>query len=310
MLILLALLLATPHVQAQKKGAVDQDVLAAQVMLDRAGFSTGEIDARAGINLRRALSAFQKTNQLPVTGRLDAATKQRLSELTGNQPTTIGYEITEADLSGPFAPDIPADLMQQAKLKSLDYRDPLEMLAEKFHASPALLRRMNEGATFTTAGERVNVPNVGTIDPLAPLPGERPAAVIRVSKSSSTLTVEDDQGGIVFHAPVTTGSRHDPLPIGEWKVTGVQKFPPFMYNPALFWDADPKHSKARIAPGPNNPVGTIWIDITREHYGIHGTPEPSRIGHVESHGCVRLTNWDVQRVARWARTGTRVVFEK
>jgi lipoprotein-anchoring transpeptidase ErfK/SrfK len=120
--------------------------------------------------------------------------------------------------------------------------------------------------------------------------------------------VEDESGTVLFHAPVTTGSSHDPLPIGKWKVTGVQRNPVFHYNPALFWDANPRHSKARIPAGPNNPVGVAWIDISKEHYGIHGTPEPSRIGHMQSHGCVRLTNWDVQRVLQWARPGTAVIF--
>jgi lipoprotein-anchoring transpeptidase ErfK/SrfK len=147
------------------------------------------------------------------------------------------------------------------------------------------------------------------IDPLAPLPGARPAATIVVSKATSSLTVEDGNGQVLFYAPVTTGSRRDPLPRGTWKVTGVQRNPPFHYNPDLFWDADPSHAKARIAPGPNNPVGTVWIDLTKEHYGIHGTPEPGRIGHVESHGCVRLTNWDAEEVALWARPGTQVVFK-
>jgi lipoprotein-anchoring transpeptidase ErfK/SrfK len=122
------------------------------------------------------------------------------------------------------------------------------------------------------------------------------------------LTVEDENGKLLFHAPVTSGSERDPLPIGAWKVTGVQRMPPFQYNPDLFWDANPTHAKARIAPGPNNPVGVVWIDLSKEHYGIHGTPEPSRIGHVQSHGCVRLTNWDAMRVAAWARPGTTVIF--
>jgi len=122
------------------------------------------------------------------------------------------------------------------------------------------------------------------------------------------LTVEDATGNLLFHAPVTSGSEHDPLPIGNWKVTVVQRMPVFNYNPDLFWDANPTHSKARIPSGPNNPVGVLWIDLSKEHYGIHGTPEPSRIGHVQSHGCVRLTNWDAARVAQWARPGTPVVF--
>ena len=114
---------------------------------------------------------------------------------------------------------------------------------------------------------------------------------------------------MLFVAPVSTGGALDPLPIGKWKVTGVQANPPFHYNPDLFWDAEPTHSKARIAPGPNNPVGVAWIDIDKPHYGIHGTPEPSKIGHVQSHGCVRMTNWDVRRVLPWAKPGTPVIFQ-
>jgi lipoprotein-anchoring transpeptidase ErfK/SrfK len=182
------------------------------------------------------------------------------------------------------------------------------MLAERFHVSPGLLRQMNPHATFARAGERILVPNIAAIDPLAPLPGSRPVARLVVSRETSALTIEDASGHVLFHAPVTTGSRHDPLPIGTWAVTGVHRMPAFHYNPALFWDADPSHARARIPPGPNNPVGTVWIDITREHYGIHGSPEPSRIGHVESHGCVRLTNWDADRVTLWTRPGTVVIF--
>jgi lipoprotein-anchoring transpeptidase ErfK/SrfK len=211
-------------------------------------------------------------------------------------------------VAGPFVDRIPSDLMEQSKLESLGYRSPLEGIAEKFHSSPSLLTRLNRGAGFDRAGDRIHVPNVAAIDPTAPAPGTTPDVVIAVTKATSALTIEDAAGGVFFHAPVTVGSTHDPLPIGQWKVTGVQRMPPFQYNPALFWDADPSHSKARIAPGPNNPVGTIWIDLTKEHYGIHGTPEPSRIGHLQSHGCVRLTNWDVLRVAQWARPGTQVVF--
>jgi lipoprotein-anchoring transpeptidase ErfK/SrfK len=221
----------------------------------------------------------------------------------------VTYVIDEADVAGPFTGEIPRDLMAQAKLDALGFSSPLESLAEKFHASPKLIASLNPGATFDRAGDRILVPNVMAIDPLAPMPGATPEATIVVSKTTSALTVEDPAGQVLFHAPVTTGSRHDPLPIGTWKVTGVHRNPPFHYNPDLFWDANPKHAKARLAPGPNNPVGTVWIDLTKEHYGIHGTPEPGRIGHVESHGCVRLTNWDAQEVAQWARPGTQVVFK-
>jgi lipoprotein-anchoring transpeptidase ErfK/SrfK len=135
-----------------------------------------------------------------------------------------------------------------------------------------------------------------------------PQFTLYVTTATSALTVDDANGKVVFHAPASVGSEHDPLPIGQWKVTTVQRNPTFNYNPDLFWDADPSHSKAKIPAGPNNPVGTVWIDLTKEHYGIHGTPEPSQVGHTQSHGCVRLTNWDAQRVAGWARPGTTVIF--
>lgn len=285
-------------------------VLAAQVMLDRAGFSPGEIDAAAGQTLRKAIGAFQKSRGLRATGQLDDQTLQRLTEETGQQPALATYVLSDADLAGPFQPDIPNDLVEQSKLATLGYRDALEALAEKFHASPALLKKLNPGAMFTSAGEQILAPNVTPFEATNTTKPTPPAgARIVVSKRTSTLTVEDAKGQVVFFAPVTTGSAHDPLPVGKWKVTGVQMAPPFHYNPDLFWDADPSHSKAKIPPGPNNPVGVAWIDINKPHWGIHGTPEPAMIGRTQSHGCVRMTNWDVRRVLEWAKAGTPVIFQ-
>jgi lipoprotein-anchoring transpeptidase ErfK/SrfK len=247
------------------------------------------------------------------------------------------YTITAEDTAGPFVPAIPDDLVAQASLPTLAYTSVAEAIAERFHTTPDLLRRLNPHATFAE-GEQLRVPNVeplvipaaasdtgtrtgraadsaaqptGTtggsaasqpaIDPL-------PALVVTVSKAESMLTVADDRGTPRFSAPVTTGSERDPLPIGEWSVTRIQIKPAFHYNPDLFWDADPSHSKAKIAPGPNNPVGLVWIDINRDHYGIHGTPEPAAVGRSQSHGCVRLTNWDALRLAGMIRPGTRVIF--
>jgi lipoprotein-anchoring transpeptidase ErfK/SrfK len=155
-------------------------------------------------------------------------------------------------------------------------------------------------------GRRAAQPVQTAADASAPPPGE--GLTVTVIRGSSVLTVRGPSGAVLFHAPVTTGSEHDPLPIGDWKITGVYLNPVFHYNPELFWDADPGHAKAKVPAGPNNPVGPIWIDISKEHYGFHGTPEPSTVGHTQSHGCIRLTNWDVARLAALVREGTRVEF--
>ena len=301
------------------------DSLAMQVALDRAGFSPGVIDGSIGSGTKKALEAYRKANG-------------------GEPPATeavTGYEITQADIAGPYEPSIPAELPDQGKLPALAYKDVVEAIAERFHTTPALLKKLNPTAKFA-AGEQIAVPNVEPLQipangqtqsdpapkeksaakPQAEKPGAaqkptgttgaapaKPDAVITVSKSASALTLTDASGKVLMYAPVTIGSGRDPLPIGEWKVNGITMNPPFRYNPDLFWDADPSHSKTLIKPGPNNPVGLVWIDLSKEHYGIHGTPEPSTVGKTNSHGCVRLTNWDAVKLAGLVKPGTRVVFK-
>jgi lipoprotein-anchoring transpeptidase ErfK/SrfK len=284
------------------------DTLGFQVFLDRSGFSPGEIDGNAGPNLGRALKAFQTSRNLEATGEMDCATWSAF-EGEAAEPI-VSYTLSDADVKGPFTTHIPVGLPEQATLPALGYRSPLERIAEKFHTSPAALQRLN-GRTSFEVGAEIKVPNVQPFDVDAPKPATDPAAAgatVTVSRDESALRVTRADGTLLFFAPVTTGSEHDPLPMGDWMVTVVNWKPTFHYNPDLFWDAKSTDTKAAIKPGPNNPVGIVWIDLDLEHYGIHGSPEPSRIAKTESHGCVRLTNWDAAKLASLVTKGTRVQF--
>jgi lipoprotein-anchoring transpeptidase ErfK/SrfK len=311
--------------EAQPGTSVEQ-VLAVQVALDRAGFSPGEIDGRSGTKTRAALAAFEMSAGLPGDGTLS---EEASTALHVPADPIVSYTITGQDVAGPFIDRMPDDMMESAKLKAMSYTTPLEKLAEKFHSSQALLRSLNPQAAWA-AGEAIKVPNVAPFElpakpatpaakatagtklpagakPTAPAP---PPVEVILSGATKSVTVRDSSSGkVLMYAPVTIGSEKDPLPIGEWKVTGVSWNPIFNYNPELFWDADPSHAKATIPPGPNNPVGVVWIDINKEHFGLHGTPEPSTIGRTESHGCIRLTNWDATKLAGLVAPGTKVSIQ-
>jgi lipoprotein-anchoring transpeptidase ErfK/SrfK len=287
--------LATPIGRGSKGGAV----LRAQVLLARAHFSVGEIDAVYGENMRKAVSEFQKARALSDTGVVDAATWQALD--VDGAPVIGPEAIGPDDVAGPFTA-IPEDMMEKAKLPAMGFASPIEALAEKHHASPALLKALNPGASFDQAGTAIQVPLVAS----AP-PGK--AARIVVSKSERSVEALAADGRVLAWYPATIGSDHDPLPVGPWKVLGVQRNPEFHYNPELFWDAKTDDKKTTIAPGPNNPVGVAWIDLSKPHYGIHGTPEPATIGKTQSHGCIRLTNWDVWELQQMVSPGTPAMLE-
>ena len=204
---------------------------------------------------------------------------------------------------------MPGDMMESAKLPALAYTSALEALAEKFHASPALMRTLNPGARGRRA-KRSKCPT-SSRSSCRRRPSKPPRARSKsiISGATKSLVVRDAGGKILMHAPVTVGSSKDPLPVGDWKVTGVSWNPTFNYNPDLFWDADPTHAKAKIPAGPNNPVGVVWVDINKQHFGLHGTPEPSTVGRTESHGCIRLTNWDATKLGRLVSPGTKVTIQ-
>jgi lipoprotein-anchoring transpeptidase ErfK/SrfK len=234
------------------------------------------------------------------SGIVDADTWQSLDADTSQ--AVIPYTVTPDDIAGPFQ-QIPRDMMAQAKLTSLGYQSVQEKLGERFHISPALLKQLNRGKTLGKVGEEIMVPNVAREYSVA-------ADKIVVSKNKRTVSAFGADGKLLAEYPATMGSEHDPLPIGEWKITEVQHYPWFHYNPELFWDAKPKDSKAKIPPGPNNPVGVAWIGLSKEHYGIHGSPEPSHIGHTESHGCIRLTNWDAEELSKMVKAGLPAILQE
>jgi lipoprotein-anchoring transpeptidase ErfK/SrfK len=275
-------------------------VLRAQVLLERAHFSSGEIDGAYGSNLRQAIVGYQKAHHLAPSGVVDAATWAVLE--ADKAPVLTSYSLTAADLAGPYRP-VPADMAEKAKLPTLGYASLLEALGERFHASPSLLKTINPGKDFGRAGEQITVPNLPAVT-------LRKAARLMVDRSEGTLTLFDATGKTIAQFPASTGSEHDPLPVGLWKVNGVAPRPEYRYNPKLFWDAKPGDAKARIAPGPNNPVGLVWIALSKEHYGVHGTPEPALIGKTQSHGCIRLTNWDAVAVSRAVGPGVAVVLQE
>ncbi|HEX6939473.1 MAG TPA: L,D-transpeptidase family protein [Longimicrobiales bacterium] len=280
-------------------------ILRVQVLLDRLDFSPGAIDGRWGQNTAKAVFWFQHEEGLEPTGRVDRRTYARLVA-RGDDAAAVGrYEVRDEDVDGPFR-RIPADIYQKARLDCLCYASPLERLAERFHTTPALLRRLNPGVDFRRLDEddEILVPNVRPRHA-----GDRRDIVrIVISRHGAYTHALDEDGRIVFHFPSTLGSRYAPTPVGGARVAAIVPLPRFHYTPSLYHDVPDTWPDAVLPPGPNSPIGSTWIQLSRRFYGIHGTAEPETIGYAASHGCVRLTNWDAHALAEAIEVGTAVEF--
>ena len=302
--------------------AFDPAVLHAQVLLDRHGFTSGVIDGKGGAALMKALRGFQTAKGLPVTGKLDAVTLRALNP--NMRPATVTLTLSDRALAGPYVNPTPKEYADQAKLPTLAYRSPLEKLAEMFHTTPATLVALNSSETRLRAGTSVVFPNV--LPASRAYPGDLSETyrktlgdlnVDATQPQADRVVVDKSEGWLRAYAgdriiaqfPATMGSATDPLPIGKWTIKGVAANPDWQYNPAILKRADKSDEKQVVPPGPNNPVGVVWIDLSKPHYGIHGTPEPEKIGRTESNGCIRLTNWDAARLSLMVKPGVPAIFQ-
>jgi lipoprotein-anchoring transpeptidase ErfK/SrfK len=274
------------------------EIIRAQILLDRARFSPGIIDGFGGENTRQAIAAFEEANDLPVDGELDAEVFERLTQTAAS--VLADHLITAQDIEGPFGGPVPTSLDAMAELETLAYATPLEALAEKFHVSEGLLTALNPGADFSRAGQTIVVPSVG----VQPLPE---VMRIVVDKTESSLRAFDADGKLVAFYPATIGSAERPAPTGTVTVVAIAPEPNYTYDPRRV-SYDRGDRTLVIPAGPNNPVGSVWIDLSRDTYGIHGTPDPSKIAKTQSNGCVRLTNWSAEELAAAVKPGVQVVF--
>lgn len=271
----------------------------AQVMLNNLHASPGAIDGSSGKNTLKALASFQQMNGLKPTGQLDKDTWTSLVNAQNGRPAYIEYTLTDADIKGPYA-QIPHDYALQAKMKGLYYSRVTEMLGEKFHIDEGFLKQLNSGVQFNKAGQKVLVPNVRNNLP-------EDIHLIIAHKGAKQLYLFNAKNQMIGSFPATIGSSDTPSPAGTYKVTGATPNPYYSYSPSNFVQG--KNLKPlTLPPGPNAPVGNMWIGLSKRSFGIHGTPNPSTISKTASHGCIRLTNWDANDLGRKVKAGVIVKF--
>jgi peptidoglycan hydrolase-like protein with peptidoglycan-binding domain len=273
-----------------------------QVLLDRAHASPGKIDGTLGENTRKAIAAYAEMKGLEPTEQVTEELWHAITE-SDPEPALVSYTITEKDIRGPFSKKIPEDFRAKAAMERLGYTSPRELLAEKFHMSEDLLRKLNPGASFDKEGQEIVVANVEH-DSAAKI------SRLEVDATRQRVKAYDEGDKLVAIYPATVGSEDRPTPKGEFKVTKITENPVYHYDPALHLRGVHVNEKLDLPPGPNNPVGAVWIDLSTEGYGIHGTPDPDKISKSASHGCVRLTNWDALELAKHLSKGTPVLIEE
>jgi lipoprotein-anchoring transpeptidase ErfK/SrfK len=277
-------------------------VVRVQVLLARAHFSPGEIDGKFGENAKKALRAYGEAQQQSTSGELSHELWQKLA--SDDRPVLTQYTISAKDVAGPFLYKLPSKMEDMKHLAHLSYTSPREALAEKFHMSEELLSAFNPGAgKFDRAGVTVTVVDTSAADSNAPS-----AARVEIDKQKQTVRAFDRSGDLIAFYPATVGSEEKPSPSGTLKITRIDHNPTYRYNPEYHFKGVHSKTAFTINPGPNNPAGTVWISLSAEGYGIHGTPNPGRVSKAESHGCVRLTNWDAERLAKMVKKGTPLVF--
>jgi lipoprotein-anchoring transpeptidase ErfK/SrfK len=297
---------AAGYAEANLDSDIHAEIVKAQILLDRANISPGEIDGQYSARLEQGISAFAEAYGLPSdTGWSRSFWLALTSNVTG--PVLVDYALTREDLKGPFV-QLPLKIEDMRSFKTLGFANVREALAEKFHISERLLAVLNPDASFSGLGEKILVPNVL----VSGVSSERKAAVARIDidKDRQTVKAYSAKNDLIAFFPASVGGSDKPSPSGTLKVTLIESDPSYHYNPKYQFKEVEKQRPFDLGPGPNNPLGTTWIALSKPSYGIHGTPEPSRVGLAASHGCVRLTNWDAQRLASMLTRGVPVSFRE